>query len=158
MLSMIMAMDNDKLVGASSGRYGLPWHYPEDLAYYKNMTINKINVMGRVTYEQIGSPLANRETVVLSNNKNLVIKGATVYHHTDDILALDNNNTEIMIIGGVAIFDLFFLKISRIYLTRINDSHQGDVYYSSFNLDGFKLTSSVSGVNPVLTFETWERC
>lgn len=155
MISMILAMGNDKLVGKSDTKNGLPWHYKEDLAYYKKMTINKKNIMGRVTYQAIGFPLPNRDTYVLTNDIDLKIEGVTVIN--DYKKALEFKDEEVMIIGGVKIFELYFPHVDRIYLTKINKDYTGDCYYESFNLENFGLTSTEKILDGEVEFQVWDR-
>jgi len=157
-LCMILAMDNNMLVGSSNSHNGIPWDYPEDMAFYKKMTINKKNIMGRITYDQIGRPLPNRETFVMTRDKNLAIDGVTVVHSVEEVLALNTSDEEIMITGGVDIFRLFFDKIDIIYLTKVDIESTGNTYYKEFSTDGFKLVDEYTGENPELLFQKWVRC
>lgn len=157
MLSMILAIDHNNLVGKTNSNNGLAWYYPEDLKYYKAMTINKINIMGHNTFNAIGRPLPNRETVVLSRNKDLKIKGVEVLNDITDITRYDMSQ-EIMICGGVSIFKAFNQLVDRIYITRINKDHEGDIYYHDLDLNGFTLKSSKQGESDKdIYFEMWER-
>ncbi len=158
MLSMILAMDSNKLVGKKGTKNGLPWHYKEDLQFYKKMTINKKNIMGRETYDSIGFPLPNRDTYVLSRNSNLKYEGVTIVS-LEDVLKLnkDNQEEEIMVTGGVQVFELLKDYVDIIYLTCIKKKYEGDVYYDSFNTDGFKLKEEKKGDNKDLLFQTWVR-
>ena len=158
MFSMILAMDQDKLVGDSNGRFGIPWHYPEDMKFYRETTTGKKNIMGRVTFDLIGRPLPNRETYVLTRNKDLTIEGATVVNDPSIIKEMKGDYGSGVIIGGVDIFEMFKDDIDRIYLTIIKESHTGDCYYDNFNTNGFKLVDSRIGEDQRLVFETWDRC
>ncbi len=159
MLSMILAMDKNKLIGDTKSKNGLPWHYQEDLDFYKKMTINKKNIMGRKTYEQIGRALPNRDTYVLSKNEELKYGDATVINDINDVLKMKENNIdeEIMIIGGVEIFELFKPHIDVIYLTLVEAGHTGDIYYKEFSTSGFVLREEIQGQTKELLFQTWEK-
>lgn len=157
MLSMILAIDNDNLVGKVDSQYGLAWHYPEDMKFYKKMTSNKINVMGRKTFEAIGGALPNRETYVLTSNKSQTFPNATTLNSLADVLNLDQDDQEIMIIGGVEVFKLIFDHVKTIYLTKIDNSHLGDVYYPDLNLSKFELVDEFTGEDKRLVFQTWVR-
>lgn len=156
MLSMIVAMDNNNLIGDSSAKNGLPWHYSEDLAFYKEKTVNKVNVMGRTTYELIGRPLPNRETYILTHNHDYKQAGCTVVNNIEEVLQIKSDN-EIMIIGGVKVFEALFEHIERIYLTRINKSFTGDCYYDTLDLTKYEKVSSKQGQDPELLFEVYEK-
>lgn len=153
-IKLILAMDKNNLVGNNDMPYGLPWHYKEDLAFYKEMTINKINVMGKNTYNAIGFALKQRETYVLSTTLNH-LDDAVVVHSIDEILQLDTK--EIIVAGGPTVFNSFLPIANLIYITRIDKAYLGDVYYNDLDLSDFTLIESRKGINHDLTFETWER-
>lgn len=158
MLSMILALDKKNLLGDSNSSNGLPWHYSEDLQFYKEKTVNKKNIMGRKTYESIGRALPNRETIVLSTSgKN--IKDAKVISNLESLIAYINIyvDEEVMLIGGKSLFQELFLKVNKIYLTKVLKEYNGDIYYPEFTLQDFKCISSKKGNNKDLIFEEWER-
>src|SRR5215510_203186 len=61
----IAAMSENRVIGAGNK---IPWHLPEDFRWFKKMTTGQVVVMGRKTFESIGRPLPNRETIVLSRS------------------------------------------------------------------------------------------
>lgn len=155
-ITMILAMDKNKLVGSKKGKYGLAWHYPEDLKFYKTNTINKINVMGRTTFEHIGMALPNRTTYVLTRNKQAHFNGAMVINDVEQVLELSKTG-EVMICGGVSVYQTFNQYASKIILTKIDADHDGDVYFKNLDLNSFKLKSSEKGEDSRLKFEVWEK-
>ena len=62
----IAAMSLNRVIGAGNQ---IPWHLPEDFKWFKQMTTGQIVVMGRKTFESIGRPLPNRETIILSRSR-----------------------------------------------------------------------------------------
>ena len=66
MISIIVAMDDDQLIGKKDSSNGMPWVNKEDLKHFKETTINKTILMGYTTYQAIGRPLPNRKTIVVS--------------------------------------------------------------------------------------------
>ncbi|MFV0393520.1 MAG: dihydrofolate reductase, partial [Coprobacillaceae bacterium] len=66
MIYIIVAMDEDQLIGQAASSNGMPWNLPEDLQHFKNTTVGKTILMGLTTYQAIGRPLPNRKTVVVS--------------------------------------------------------------------------------------------
>src|SRR5436305_15119378 len=61
----IAAMSENRVIGQGNK---IPWHLPEDFKWFKKMTTGQVVVMGRKTFESIGKPLPNRETIVLSRS------------------------------------------------------------------------------------------
>lgn len=149
--SMILALDSNNLIGDSKSKNGLPWHHPEDLKYYREKTINKINIMGKTTYNQIGFGLPKRETYVLSRKKDIELKNAK---YLEDLNKFDKINDEIMIVGGVEIFKMYFNKVDKIYLTKVKGTYSGDCYYD-IDLNEFELLN-VKELDE-LNFEEWIR-
>ncbi|MEC9326749.1 MAG: dihydrofolate reductase, partial [Verrucomicrobiota bacterium] len=60
-------MSSNRVIGVKGS---LPWHLPEDLKFFKNLTSGHTIVMGRKTYESIGRPLPNRQNIILSKTMN----------------------------------------------------------------------------------------
>ena len=156
MIKLILAIDNDNLVGKTDSKFGLAWHYPEDMKYYKELTSNKINVMGSKTYHAIGRALPNRDTYILTRNKNLVVSDASLLHSVEEVLSLSKDNG-VIVAGGVDIFRQVLKYADEIYVTKINASHEGDVYYKDFTTDGFILKSSKVSQDGILDFQVWSR-
>lgn len=156
MLKMILAMDENNLVGNSQSKNGLAWYYPEDLKYFKEQTVGKINIMGRKTFAAIGRPLPNRETIVLTNNQNYTVEGVSTIHSIETVLELAETN-EVIICGGVSIYQQFNQYVDQIYLTKISATHNGDVYYNDLNLSDFEIKSEKVGENPKIKYQIWER-
>lgn len=151
MFNLILAIDQNGLVGSTTAKFGLPWHYPEDLKFYKAMTTGKDCVMGRSTYEAIGMALPNRSTYVLTTNTEYQVADAVVINDIDGL----EPDKEWWICGGVNVFKQFIPKADTIYITRIKNEHKGDVYFTDLNLEQFKLETSRIGENPDLIFEKW---
>lgn len=66
MISIIVATDDNLLIGKKESSNGMPWNIPEDLKHFKATTVNKTILMGVTTYKAIGRPLPNRKTIVVS--------------------------------------------------------------------------------------------
>ncbi len=153
-ITMILAKDKNNLVGKCDGRFGLAWHYPSDLKFYQANTTGKINVMGRNTFELIGKALPNRETYVLTTNQNYQVENANVVTQIEEVLEMSKSQ-EIMICGGVSVYQSFNKYANKIILTIIDAEHDGDVYYQNLNLDNFKKIMSTK--EGILDFQIWER-
>ena len=155
MISMILAMDINNLVGKNND---LPWYYPEDLQYFKNVTLNKKVLMGYNTYlsivNRLGKPLPKRVNYVLTYEKELPLGGCIV---TDLKALLDkyrNSKEELFIIGGKSIYEMLVNDAQRVYLTRINQAHEGDTYLHCFDFSKYNLISK--NESGILSFEIYE--
>jgi len=118
-ISSLVAMNRSLLIGKDND---LPWHLKDDLAHFKNYSMNKPIVMGRNTYESIGRPLPNRHNIVITTTIN-ELDGAVVVNNFPDAIeaakkyCLANNQDEIVIIGGAKIFTLAKDMINKLVIT-----------------------------------------
>ncbi|MDY0317709.1 MAG: dihydrofolate reductase [Candidatus Izemoplasmatales bacterium] len=153
MISMIFAMDPTGLIGKNND---LPWDYPEDLQYFKYITLNKTVLMGVTTFESIvqrlNKPLPNRKSIVASLD-NFSYPGVEVINDLIGFLKKPHNE-EIFVIGGKTIYEIAFPYADKLYITHIKKVYDGDTYLD-FDLSDFKLVKSDD--NEELTFAVYER-
>lgn len=77
-IGLIWAQARD---GAIGRRGALPWHLPEDLAHFRQVTLGSPVIMGRRTWESLPEqfrPLPGRENIVVSRNEAFHAEGARV--------------------------------------------------------------------------------
>lgn len=138
MISLMVAHDPNRVIGRDNQ---LPWHIPEDLAYFKKHTINKAIVMGRNTYESIGRPLPKRRNIVVSRQQDLTIDGVDIVHSIEAAVKLaEEFHPEVMVIGGEQIFKNVLPVADRLYITLIHNEFEGDTYFPEYG-EGWILTS-----------------
>ena len=101
LLSLIVAMDDNRLIGSNNA---LPWHLPADLAFFKRTTMGKPIVMGRKTYESIGKPLPGRRNIVVTRNRNYRAPGCDIVAGVDEAMSVCKPAPEIMLIGGASLY------------------------------------------------------
>lgn len=144
---MLAALWAEDLQGVIGKDQTLPWHLPNDLKYFKEMTIGKTIIMGRTTFEGMGSrPLPNRQTIVLTRNPDYQAEGVTVMHSVDDVLAYAKTKEEpTMIIGGAVVFQDFLPYYDLLYRTVIEENFSGDTYFPSLEWQDWELVSSIPG-------------
>ncbi len=118
--SIIVAFDEAGLIGADGK---MPWHLPEDLKLFRQLTMGKPVIMGRRTYESLGRPLAGRTNIVLSKRQDLVLPGCVVAHTLDEAFdeAERTGASECMVIGGGTVYEQAILKVDRMYVTLIHE-------------------------------------
>ena len=129
-ISMIAAMDNNRLIGNSNQ---LPWHLPADFAHFKAVTMGKPIIMGRKTYESIGKPLPGRINIVLSRNPGITYEGVECVTSFDDAIALVPDVDEVMVIGGSTIYEMLLPRVDRLYLTYVDGEFKGDAWFPYFD-------------------------
>ena len=131
-ISIIAALDNKNIIGKKNG---LPWYLPADLKHFKEITTGKPVIMGKTTYNSIGKPLPGRTNIILSGDKNLEVQGAKVAHSIEEALKAAGNAAEVMVIGGASIYKQFLPLANKMYLTKVYNDFEGDVYFPELNLD-----------------------
>ena len=112
----------------------LPWHLPQDLAFFKRTTSGHPIVMGRTTYESIGRPLPKRRNIVLTRNPDWSAEGVEIIHSPEELSTLDLEN-EAFIIGGSQIYQLFLPHLDEILVSHVHHCHPGDTTFPSFEPD-----------------------
>lgn len=127
-LTAIVAMTPERVIGRDGT---LPWHLPEDLAFFKKTTSGHPIVMGRTTYDSIGRPLPKRRNIVLTRNTAWNAEGVDVIHSPDDLSTLDLKG-EIFIIGGSQVYDLFLPELDEILVSHVHHPHPGDTTFPVF--------------------------
>lgn len=96
----------------------LPWHIPDELAWFKKATQGKTVIMGRVTWESLPlKPLPQRTNIVISKRQSN-FKGALCASTLDDAIALATGPA--IIIGGASIYAQAIPLVQTMYLTEIN--------------------------------------
>jgi dihydrofolate reductase len=123
----IAAMSLNRVIGAGNK---IPWHLPEDFKWFKKMTTGHIIVMGRKTFESIGKPLPNRETIVLSRSQFHYPGVRTISDLSQIDLAQEKR--EIFICGGAEIYRQALSLCSDLYLTLVKRHVNGDKFFPPF--------------------------
>ena len=125
-ISLIVAVSTNSVIGA---RGELPWRLPYDLRRFKRLTMGKPIVMGRLTWDSIGRPLPGRQNIIISRNPEFAAPGCDIAASPEDAIGLAGDAEELMIIGGGHIYRDFFPRASRIYMTQVAASIDGDTSF-----------------------------
>ncbi|WP_374947826.1 dihydrofolate reductase [Agreia sp.] len=110
----------------------MPWHLPEDLAHFKEVTWGSTVVMGRRTWQSLPErfrPLAGRRNVVLTRDHSWSADGAVVGHSLDEVLdatGRDDPSATVWVIGGGEIYAQTLPRASRIEVTELDLEIGGD--------------------------------
>jgi dihydrofolate reductase len=123
----IAAMSLNRVIGAGGQ---IPWHLPEDFQWFKRMTTGHVVVMGRKTFEAIGRPLPQRDTIVLSRAA-FSHPGVRTVHSFDELPALAAGR-EVFICGGAQVYAQALPLCSDLYLTLVKRVVAGDAFFPPF--------------------------
>ena len=134
-MNIIVACDREWGIG-KNGR--LLCHIPGDLKHFKEITMGKTVVMGRVTLESLpgGHGLPGRRNIVLTKNPDFQAEGAEVVHDLDELdKALEGTPTDdVFVIGGANIYSLLYPRCRNMYVTQIEEEFGADRFFPR-NLD-----------------------
>jgi len=130
-------MARNRTIGRNNA---LPWHLPEDLKYFKRVTLGKPIIMGRKTCDSIGRPLPGRTNIVITRDAGFQAEGARVVLSLEQALALAekicliDGAEEAVVIGGAQIYALALPLADRLYLTQVHADVEGDAHFPPLDL------------------------
>jgi dihydrofolate reductase len=143
MISFIWAMDENRVIGKNNQ---LPWHLPEDLKFFKKVTMGHPVAMGRKTFESIGRLLPGRENIIITRNREYLCEGCTVIYSVEEFLNYcQKKDDEVFVIGGAEIFRELIPVVDRLYLTMIHDQFEGDTFFPEISFEDFELVLQEKG-------------
>ncbi len=128
MITLIAAVARNGVIGSNNA---LPWHLPEDMKHFRQLTTGNVVIMGRKTWESLPErfrPLPDRLNVVVTRNADYAAAGATVVHALDEALKVGAGRTA-FIIGGAELYAHALQKAERLELTEIDAEYPGDAYF-----------------------------
>jgi dihydrofolate reductase len=131
-LTAIVAMTPERVIGRNGA---LPWHLPEDLAFFKRVTSGHPVVMGRKTFESIGRPLPKRRNIVLTRDPAWSAPGVEVIHRPEELKALQGLEGRVFIIGGSEIYAAFLPETDDLLVSHVFAEHEGDTRFPEFRQD-----------------------
>ncbi|MFA5997057.1 MAG: dihydrofolate reductase [Candidatus Paceibacterota bacterium] len=145
-INLIVAMDKKGCIG-KQGR--LPWEMiPADMKHFRDVTRQHFVVMGRTTWESIGStPLKNRFNIILSRNKDFKVNGVPVFNSVAEVLLffseMDQSiEGEVFVIGGAEIYEAFLPYARRIYVTEVDGEFGGDTFFPKHDTKEWQVVGS----------------
>lgn len=153
-LAMIAALTPSRVIGRDGG---IPWRYSEDFQHFKRITMGHAVIMGRATYDSIGKPLPGRRNIVITR-QDLTLPGCEVVHSLAGALKLAREtDPEPMIMGGGAIYAEALPLATRLYLTYLDEEHEGDVYFPAIDPREWTETERRRSEQHPLTYVTLDR-
>ena len=114
---------------------------PKDMKLFREETVGKVIIMGHNTLLSLpgSQPLAERENIVLSKDKNLKIKGATVVNSLESCLEYlrenNINDEDVFVIGGESVYRNFLPYCNVAHVTYIDYEYAADRHFLNLDLD-----------------------
>lgn len=137
-VTIIAAIGRNRELGKNNE---LIWHLPEDLKFFKENTIGKPIVMGTNTLKSLPKKLKNRQYVVLTMQE-IENPDYIVVHSVEELLHfIEEEDREVMIIGGASIYRQMLPYADRMLLTEVDaEDRNADVYFPEFYQEDWKRT------------------
>ena len=133
-------MSSNRVIGINNK---LPWHIPEELQHFKQITMGKPIIMGRKTFESIGRRvLPGRRTIVMTQGYDLVGDGFMVVNSVADALQAVSDDSEVMVVGGAGIYLEFLPLAQKLYLSIIPQEYTGDAFFPEIDMSKWQLISA----------------
>ncbi len=150
-LGMIYAHAHKRVIGKEGV---MPWHLPEDLAHFKQVTLGCPVIMGRKTWESLPPrfrPLPGRKNIVITRQADWAAEGAVRAASLPDAMALSGDAPQAWITGGAEIYRLALPLADTVEVTEIDAEFEGDAFAPQLDAGweevGREHHQSKSGVN-----------
>lgn len=155
MISLIAAVSKNNVIG---NKGLIPWHIKGEQKRFKELTTGRTIIMGRKSFEEIGKPLPNRKTVLISSTKKIEAKNCTTAASLKEALKAAEGEEEIFIAGGGRVYEEAMPYADRIYLTVIELVTEGDTFFPDIDKSEFTKVyeERIEGEIPY-TYYTYER-
>ena len=121
---------------------------PEDLKFFKQITLGKIVVMGKETFESLPGkePLKDRINIVLNKDRKFTNEKVTICHSLDDLSQelKKYNSNDVFIIGGESVYSQLLPYCTEAYVTKIDNFYVADKYFCNLDKEETWKTVSIS--------------
>ncbi|BCJ94546.1 dihydrofolate reductase [Anaerocolumna cellulosilytica] len=155
MISAIAAMSKNRVLGMNGK---IPWHIKGEQSRFRELTTGKTIIMGRRSYDEIGRPLPDRKTILISSKLNIQDNNCVTVSSLIEALRLTKHEEEVFISGGGQVYEEALPFLDRIYLTVIDKEYDGDIYFPVFDTNIYRkiYEHRIEGEIPY-TYYTYEK-
>lgn len=136
---IVAAVAENRVIGRDGD---IPWHFPEDLEHFRELTMGSPVVMGRGTYESLPEdhrPLEGRTNIVLTRS-GLEEESVRVANNLDEAwsIARETGSGTVYIIGGESVYRQTLDDADRMELTEVHREPEGDTRFPEFDPDSWR--------------------
>lgn len=133
MIALIVAYARNQVIG---NKGCIPWKIKGEQKRFKELTTDNVVIMGRRSYEEIGKPLPNRTTIVVSSTKKFTGENCYTASSLQEAIRLAGDRA-IYISGGARLYEEALPLVEKMYITEIDADIEGDTYFPEFDRDLF---------------------
>ena len=139
-MKLILAVDRNWAIGYENK---MLYNLKKDLKHFKETTSGGLVIMGRKTFDSMGSALPNRENIILSHDKSLKRDGARVFNDKEEVVDYCNNSSK-----ETFVIELFLDDIDEAIITKIDAESKADTYLHNFDKDpAFEIIEKSEPIN-----------
>lgn len=140
MVSIIVAIAQNGTIGDKNS---LLWHIKEDMRFFRTTTSGHPVIMGRKTFESLGSkPLPKRTNIVITR-ADREFEGALTAHSLEEAIRMAGDDEEIFIMGGAQIYREALAVADRMYITHVERDYEGDTAFPEIDYSQWRLVDIV---------------
>lgn len=137
MVGLIVARSKNNVIGKNGE---IPWKIKGEQKQFRELTTGNIVVMGRKSYEEIGHPLPNRKTIVVSRSKKYTGDNLVTVSSLQEAIKVAGDE-KIYIAGGYGLYKESISLVDKMYITEVDLTiDDGDVFFPEFNANDFDMT------------------
>ncbi len=154
-LSLVAGIASNNCIGVGGH---LPWHIPEDLKHFREVTTGKTVLMGRKTWESLPEkfrPLPNRLNIVITRQTDYVVPEKVEVFATIEAAIAAHPNEEIMVIGGAEIYRQTIDLADTLYMTLVDQAIDGDAYFPTIDPNVWHETTRIDHAG--FSFVTYQK-
>ncbi|MDF2905688.1 MAG: dihydrofolate reductase region [Herbinix sp.] len=137
MLALIAALSRNYVIG---NKGIIPWKIKGEQKRFKELTTGKTIIMGKRSFEEIGSPLPNRKTIVISSTASYEYENCTTLGSLAEAIVYVGHE-DAYVAGGEQLYREALPLVDVMYLTMIDLEIEGDTYFPRFLEEDFELVS-----------------
>ena len=135
--SIVVAVARNGVIGRDNQ---LPWRLPDDLKYFKQVTMGRPVIMGRRTWQSIGKALPGRKNIVVTRDRDFQAPGCEVVHSLPEAWEAANGAEEACVIGGTTLFEETLPSADVIHLTEVEADVEGDTWFPPLDRSEWRET------------------
>lgn len=136
MVGLIVARSKNNVIGKNGE---IPWKIKGEQKQFRELTTGNVVVMGRKSYEEIGHPLSNRKTIVVSRRKKYTGDNLVTVSSLQEAIEVAGDEN-IYIAGGYGLYEKSMSLVDKMYITEVDLTiDDGDVFFPEFNVNDFDI-------------------
>ncbi|NOY36182.1 MAG: dihydrofolate reductase, partial [Chlorobi bacterium] len=137
--SIIVAIAGNHAIGKDNR---LLWHISGDLKRFKKLTSGHPVIMGRNTWLSLPvKPLPGRKNIVITDHPDEHFEGAVMAYSVAEAMEKCPAGEECFVMGGGSVYRQFMPLAGRLYITRVRQSFEGDVFFPEIDKNQWTLVS-----------------